>query len=166
MKITLKFLEEKSACSEGIDFFKKHFSGGVEHKELITVLLTHNRYDYAAWTITRLLKTTNCVKFAVYCAELVLPAAAAAASGDASGAADTAVDTAVAAVAAADDAAAAYYAAYAVGPAADAATAAYAAANAAANAAAYDAAAVAAASNKIKQKIVDYGLKLIDEEEK
>ena len=214
MQITLDWLKEKNACIDGIKFFEEHFGAETDHKELITTLLKHGHYDYAFWIISTVLSTIDCIKFAAYCAELVLHvfedkylhderpkkailtakkfvknnnyaavsdayyvayvayAAAHDAANDAvdnAYAANDAVDNATYAAdaaahaAACADAYASAASAYSASSADAADNAAYAAYTAATNAAN---AAKAAVADRIREKIINYGLKLIDEEEK
>jgi hypothetical protein len=185
MKITLEFLKKHDACKEGIEFFKK---------ELITAkkLIKCKKYKWAYWGITRILNKTNNIKFAIYVAESVVflfekkypednrpqkaieaaknylkdknaAANAANAAANAANAAAKAAAKAAANAAYATYAAYAAYTAYAANAANAAANAAYAAANAAD--AAYAAAADVVNFENIKINILNYGLKLIEEQE-
>jgi hypothetical protein len=81
MKITIDWLIDRRACSDGIDFFKEHFGEEAEHEELINTLLeadnnnvsNNDKFNYAAWIIACILDKENSVKLAIFCAELVLP---------------------------------------------------------------------------------------------
>ena len=191
MKITLKLLKELNACKEGIDYFKNNDLEGICIYNLITQLIDEEKkYSWVNWILSHVLDNNNKVKYTIFAAELVLHIfenkypddrrprkaieaakkyvenqteenkktadAAAYAAADAANA-DAAYANAYAA------AAAAYAAAYAAAAAAYAAAdAAYAAANAAYAAAdAVD----AAAKKEIYEKIIDYGIKLLKEQE-
>ena len=182
MKITKEWLEYKSACVRG----KEWFNNQAETDSILVVkkLMQKNHYDWANWTLTRLMNHDQQIKYAIFAAELVIKIyedkypgndeprkaieaakeylkdktedkrkAAAAAAVAANAAAD-------AAYVAADDDAAAAYAVNAVADAAYAAAAVYAYAAAASAAAAADAAADAVT---IKTKIIDYGIELLEE---
>ena len=181
MKITNKFLKEKSACVEGFKWVNEQGIVGQEHTEFIKYLLAHDHFDYANWLITQILKKDGLVRYAIFAAEQVLDIFEKKYTGDnrprkaieaakeylkthSKSAADAAYAAAYAARAAANAAANAAYAA-----ARAAANAAYAAAYAAADAA--DAAAYAAnaayaaadAAAELKTKIINSGMQLIGE---
>jgi len=206
MKITVRWLEEKGACSEAITTFKSQ-SEKDPIKLIIYMLKSRIHLDWASWLIARILKRNQRIKYAVYAANQVIrlyeieypgdsrpgeaikaakacvkrnskikrAAAYDAANAAAYAAAYTADNAAYAANAVANAAANnAAYAAYAAANAAadnaaadNAAYAAY-AANAAANAVAYAAAYTAAnavayadVKNKMRMKILKYGLRLL-----
>ena len=172
MKITEVWLKEKSARSEGVSWFlAQKETDGVK---VVKKLIKEEHLNWANWLIVRIMDYKQYVSYAVFAAEQVLsiyekkhpedkrPRQAIEAakkyiqdpSEENKKAADAAAYAADAAVAAA------YAAVYA---AADAADAAVAAACAAACAAAYAAACAAAyaAKNKMKIKILNYGLRLL-----
>jgi hypothetical protein len=178
MKITLEWLEKERACSSGVEWFKAQKKS--EHDEVINSLVEENLFDWANWTIVRLMTHSQKIEYAIFAAEQVIDifekqypddkrprnAITAAkkvcahdtletwdAARDAAGAAGAAAN---AAYAAADSAYAAANAAYA---AANSANAAYAAANAAY--AAY--AAADSAKKKLQEKIIKFGLKILEE---
>jgi hypothetical protein len=193
MKITLKFLEEHKVCQEGLDYFKKNFTDDVKCDYLISVLNYKNKHNWSNWLISKLLKKENIIKYAIFSAELVLhifenkypedkrPRKAidaakeylknpnkktAADAATAAAAAYAAATAAAAAYAAAADASAADTAATAAAAADDdTAATAYVAAAAAAYAAAADSPAYAAAKKETYEKIMNYGLELIKEQE-
>jgi hypothetical protein len=188
MKITLDWLKEKSACTEGYKWSVKHlekYPDGQEWIEFVQALINDKKLDWANWVVVRIMTYKQYVSYAVFAAEQVLGIFEKKYPNDdrprkAIEAAKKCIDNpskrnkaaADADAAAADaDAAAAYAAADAAAYAAadDAYAAAYAAANAAADA---DAAAAAAAAadaaaydvrNKMKQKILNYGIGLLRE---
>jgi len=72
-EITLEFLEKKDACQEGIKKVTEWGLLGLPADEFIISLMKYNKFDYANWLITALLKTKKqLVKYAVYAAKLVL----------------------------------------------------------------------------------------------
>ena len=173
MKLTKEWLQEKSACSEGMKWFLSHKLKTVEG--VTKKLIEEDRLDWANWLLSRAMSHPQQIQYAIFSAEQVIniyekqypkddrprkaiEAAKAylnkpteenkAAAYAADAAAHVAAYAADAAAYAAADAAAhaahaAHATAYAADAAADAAHAAYAAADAAAHAAA-DAAAYAA----------------------
>ena len=175
-KITQKWLSEKSACSEGVEWFLRREE--THTIKIIQALVAEDKWSWANWTIVRVMNYKQKVQYAVFAAEQVIniyekkypnndkPRKAIEAakkcidspskenrSDAAAYAADAAADTDAAANAAAD---AANAAAYATNAAADAA--AY-AANAAADAANSD----VAARNILRLKIINYGIGLLEE---
>ena len=182
MLINNKWLEEKGACQEGIDWFNAHKLISIDIDRLVKLLLDDDHDKWANWLITHVLHRDNNVRYAIYAARSVLyiyeneypndprPKEAIEAAErylDANGSTEI-KGVRNAAYAAANAAAAnAAYAAYAAANAAYAAyVAAYAAnaANAAANFA-YAAADANYASAHSKRDIIKYGLKLIKEQE-
>jgi hypothetical protein len=190
MEITLKWLENHNVCKEGLDWWNEHKLDSIEHDKLFKLLLEEEHFHWTVWLIIRVLTQKKLLKYAIYCAELVLPIfeefrpnnkrpkiaieyAKKILSTDAA-----AAYAADAAAYAADAAAYATYAAYyadadAHAAAAEAAYSAAYAAYAHAHAAAYDADADAhaaaakaayAAGQKIRHKIIKYGLQLIEED--
>ena len=170
--ITKKFLEKKEACSEGIEWFLDKNTKNT--LDIIKLLKKEKKYNWLNWLLTRLMTKKQCIRYAIYAAEKVLhlyekeypddnrPRKAILAAREylkkpSSKNNNTAYAAHAAAYAAAyaayDDAAAAADAAYA---AYDAAVYAYAAA------AAY-AAADAAAYADAKEKIIKYGISLLEE---
>ena len=194
MNITLEFLKQKEACEEGLDYLKANNLEEIEAYKLINKLNEDNKLDWNNWLLSKLFTHENCIKYAIYSAELVLhifedkypddkrPRLAIKAAKkylktptkknkEAAGAAAWDAGDAGAAAWDAGDAGAAARAAgaaraadRAAGAAAWAARAAGAAARAAARAAAWDAG--AAAYNKLLQNIIDYGVELLKEQEK
>ena len=165
MKITKEWLQSKSACNSGVEWFlSQKETDGVK---IVEKLIAEKQFDWASWTIVRLMTQEQRVMYAIYAAEQVIdiferkypdnqkPREAIEAAKEClknptdsnKKKADDAADAAYAAVYAA-------YAAYA------AAYAAYAAADAAASAAAH-AASAADARREILIKILTYGMELM-----
>lgn len=71
MKITKEWLEERKACSSGTDWFlaQEETDGIKVVKQLIQI----KRLDWANWLIVRIMDYKQYVSYAVYAAELVLP---------------------------------------------------------------------------------------------
>ena len=172
MLITNKWLEEKGACREGVDWFNaQKETDGIK---VLKKLMGEDKFDWANWTISRVFNHEQQVKYAVFAAEQVFylwaekhpkeaaiwrkwvddggPRAAARAARDAVAAGAAAEAAGDAAGAAAGAAAYAAEAAVAAGAAAWAAGAAGAAAGAAAR----------AAGDAMKEKIIKYGIKLLE----
>jgi hypothetical protein len=213
MKLSLKFLQEKSACYDGLKWYTENGKINTVEK-CVTALIADTdcseHLNYANWLLSNTLSPDNKIRYAIFAAEQVLelfenatpgdlrPRKAieaakeylktkTAAAGDAAGAAGDAARAAWAAgyvAGAAMDAAraawAAWAAGYVAGAAGDAARAAWAAAWAAAGAAlaagdaawaaaraalaAGDAARAAgdAAYNQMLEKIINYGLSILE----
>jgi hypothetical protein len=184
-KITNEWLKGKNACFDGVKWFDENYPKGSLPIPVLKKLSKEDRFDWANWTIVRVMTRPQYLKYGVYAAEQVIDifekkypndkrprqaieAAKRVIDNDTEenrrAAAYAAADAAYAAAYAAADAAyAGYtaYTAYAAHAAADAADAADAAADAAyAALAAY--AAYAAADKKAMQiKILNYGIKLL-----
>jgi hypothetical protein len=191
MKITEQWLEEKSACSEGVEwFFEQKETEGIR---VVKKLIKEKQLNWANWLIVRVMNYKQYVSYAVFAAEQVIdifekkypndkrPREAIEAAKKciedpieenkkaAYAYAAAATAAAAAAYATAATAAATYdaYAAYAATTAATAATAAATydayAAYAAYAAATYDAYdAYAACAAALKLKILEYGVKLLE----
>jgi len=159
MKITLDWLKEKSACTEGYKWSVKHlekYPDGQEWIEFVQALINDKKLDWANWVVVRIMTYKQYVSYAVFAAEQVLGIFEKKYPNDdrprkAIEAAKKCIDN----PSKRNKAAAAAYAAYAAAYAADDADAA--AAAAAADAAAYD------VRNKMKQKILNYGIGLLRE---
>jgi hypothetical protein len=181
MKITKRLLRKLGACEDAYDAFCEHQPLSDPIK-VIDKAMELGRFDWANWLVVRLLDKQQRVKYAILCAEEVLPifekeypdddrprkaieAARAWLKNPSSENARVAAAARAAANAAsaADAADAAYAAAYAAADAAAsaAARAAAAYAAAAANAASAAAANAASAAAKIKTKIINYGKLLL-----
>lgn len=176
--ITKEWLKKKKACSTGYEWFLKQKETKAD--KVLLSLAKDNRWGWASWTIVRIMNRKQCLEYAIFAAEQVLniyekeypnndtprkaiEAAKKVLKNDtptnkkAARAAATAADTAT------DAARAAHAAAYAAAYAADTANAAYNAAYTAATAAgcAARAAATAAARNKMRMRILKYGISLL-----
>lgn len=180
MNLSKRWLQSKSACLEGIEWF-------VAQKETDAVnvlekLIAEDKLQWASWTIVRVMNYKQRVQYAVFAAEQVIdifekkypnnkrPRQAIEAAKkciedpsaeNKNAAASAASDASAASAAAAYDAAYASAAAYAAYAASDAA---YAAAYAAASDAASDAAAYAASDASaaaMRKKILVYGISLL-----
>jgi hypothetical protein len=169
MKITREFLKEKRACSDGFKWWCDNCEG-LSDVDQIKKLAEH-RFSWANWLIVRIMSYEQYVSYAIFAAEQVIgiyekkypedkrPRKAIEAAKECLK--DPSGKNKKAAYAAAGDAYAAAYTAYAA-----AAYAAYAAAGDADDAddAAYAAAAYAAtARNKLRKKIINYGIKLLED---
>ena len=178
--ITLKWLEDHNACSDGVEWFKAQSKKN--EVDIINDLIKDDELDWANWTVARRLPSKDRIRYAIYAAgqvlalyenkhpsdnrpRLAIRAARAYLKNPSTTNKNAAANAAYAAYAATDAADAAYaaYAAYAAADAAYAAThAAYATADAAADAAdAATHAAYAAADAAMKIKILKYGIKLL-----
>jgi hypothetical protein len=71
MRITKKWLEKNAACERGIEWFcAKKFK---TDKKVIRELMEYDYFDWANWALVKLLNKKNRLKYAIYCANLVLP---------------------------------------------------------------------------------------------
>jgi len=181
MLITKEWLKEKSACKEGYEWSLKQegFENGVEVVKFLDMLVKADHWNWANWVIVRVMTSPQYLSYAIYSAEQVIDIyekkyhkddrprkaieaakkvlendtpenrAAAYAAASASAAASVAASSA------------AYAAAYASPY--SAASAAYAAADAAYADSAYASAAAYAddSKNKMRKKILDYGISLL-----
>ena len=190
MKITVEFLNEKSVCSGGVDWFKK-YKGKADAPYVLKALVKDDKWSWANWLIVRIMTRPRYLAYAIFAAEQVIEiyekkypgkdkprkaieVAKAVLKNDtpenrkAACAAADAAAYAAAVAAYADayaDAAAAASAAYAA-----AASAGYAAGYAAAVAAYADAAAAGYAAayaerKEMRKRIFDYGLKLLSRQD-
>ena len=166
MKITKEWLKENNACSKGTAWFNDQSES--DAKKVLLSLLEQDHFDWANWTVVRLMTHEQKIKYAIYSAEKVLKIyedkypenkaprmAIKAAKEYLKNPSEETKSAAYAAYAAA------YAAANAANAAANAAYAAYAAAYAAANAAA-NAAYAAFAASSLKASIIKCVIKLID----
>ena len=171
MKLTEQWLREKSACSEGVEWFLKQKE--IDVVKVLKKLIKEKKLPWANWTIVRVMNYKQRVQYAVFAAEQVIgifekeypddkrprqaiEAAKKCIENPSKENKKAAADAYAAADAAASAAAAAAHAAAAAAAAA-AAYAAYADAAAAAAAAAY------AAADTMRIKILEYGIKLLKE---
>ena len=72
MKITLKFLENKNACQEGIDWAIKNNLIGLDGASVVKKLIKQDKLDWANWLIVRVMKRKQQIQYAIYAAEQVL----------------------------------------------------------------------------------------------
>ena len=70
MEITLKWLEEKSACAEGTRWFKAQKE--TDAIKVIEKLIVENKLLWANWTICRVFNYKQRVQYAVFAAEQVI----------------------------------------------------------------------------------------------
>ena len=70
MKIIKKWLEQNNACAEGIEWFTKQ----KENNAIILIekLLLEDHFDWANWSICRILGKDNKIRYAIHAAKLVL----------------------------------------------------------------------------------------------
>lgn len=71
MQITKEWLIEKEACEEGLNWFLNQSE--TDLYKLIDKLIKENHKDWAKWLITRVMNRQQQLKYAITCAELVLP---------------------------------------------------------------------------------------------
>jgi hypothetical protein len=72
MKIKIKWLEKKCACSGAREEFETRKLKSVDSKKLCTLLIKENKLDWCNWLISRLLTKTDCIRYAIYAAEQVV----------------------------------------------------------------------------------------------
>jgi len=72
MRITLKFLKNKEACQDGIDWVVENKLIGLKDSEMIKDLMKADKLDWANWLIVRCMNYKQYVSYAVYAAESVL----------------------------------------------------------------------------------------------
>ena len=70
MKITNEWLNKKKACEEGLKWFENQTeTDGI----MLVKKLSETHLNWANWLVTCLMDQKKCVQYAVYAAELVLP---------------------------------------------------------------------------------------------
>lgn len=69
--ITQEWLEENKACYEGTKWFLRQ--GKREAIDVIRALVADNHWNWANWTLVRLLSRKQQLSYAIFAAELVLP---------------------------------------------------------------------------------------------
>ena len=148
MELSLKILKSKSACSDGLEWYAKNPCVAVE--VCIEVLLNDKncpqKLDWANWLLSRMFTKNQCVQYSIFAAEQVIDFYKKKYSAD---------DRPQKAIDAAKQ--------YLKNPSANSAAYAANAANAAAYAAdAANAANAANAADKMKKKIIRYGVALIE----
>lgn len=72
MKITSEWLKEKSACSEGMEWFSKKFPQGAERRKIVDALVKDEHFRRANWFIVRTMTKPQYISYAIYAAEQVL----------------------------------------------------------------------------------------------
>jgi hypothetical protein len=72
MEITKEFLHQKEACEQSYKWVCENKLIGLEHEEFIDKLMKNNRFSEANWLLTKLFDETQCVKYAVFCAQQVI----------------------------------------------------------------------------------------------
>ena len=73
MKITLKFLKDKSACADGVDWCEKNNLIGLDAVPFLEKLIENNKLDWASWLIVRVMASyKDYVSYAVFAAEQVI----------------------------------------------------------------------------------------------
>ncbi len=70
MKITAKWLKEKRACREGVAWWREN--GCEDPRDLLDTLIDSDREDWARWLVSKMLTHSQCVVWAIECAEAVL----------------------------------------------------------------------------------------------
>ncbi len=69
-EITLDFLKSKNACEDGIKWFNNQ--PHTNTKEVLSRLISENKYNWANWLIVRVMDKESCIKYAIYAANSVL----------------------------------------------------------------------------------------------
>jgi len=72
MKITMKWLEKKGACSGAREEFETRKMKSIGVKELCTLLVNENKLDWCNWLVSRSLTRMDCIWYVVYGAEQVI----------------------------------------------------------------------------------------------
>lgn len=70
MKITKKWLNKNRACLTGIQWFDSQ--NETDAKKVLRSLLKQNHFDWANWTVVRLMTSEQKIRYAIYAAEKVL----------------------------------------------------------------------------------------------
>ena len=70
MEITVKFLKDERACTEGVDWFKNQ--NETEHTNVINALKKEGYFNWANWLIVRLLTHPKQIQYAIFAAEQVI----------------------------------------------------------------------------------------------
>ena len=73
MNISKDWLENKGACVEGMSWFNEKYNHEVDSNCLFDTLIEDGEIQWANWLIVNLLSKENCIKYAIYAAELALP---------------------------------------------------------------------------------------------
>ena len=70
MKLTKEKLFKMSACEEGMTWYSANGSDTVE--QTVEQIMADNRFDYANWLLCNIISHDNKIKYAIFCAKLVL----------------------------------------------------------------------------------------------
>ena len=70
MKITNEWLEEKRACSQGVEWFKAQKK--TDAFKVLNALIKEGKLDWANWTIVRVMTRPQYLAYAIYAAEQVI----------------------------------------------------------------------------------------------
>ena len=70
MKITKSWLEKQKACIEGVEWFAEKKETDI--KKLLNLCEKENHLEWANWVITKLMKRKQRIRYAVYAAQQVL----------------------------------------------------------------------------------------------
>jgi len=70
MNITTQWLQDKSACINGVIWFKKQSESN--SMMILQLLIKQNKLDWANWLIVRLMNYKQAVSYAIYSAEQVI----------------------------------------------------------------------------------------------
>ena len=75
MKITRQFLIDNDACEDGVDAFTETFGGEADLKDVAAYGLREGgeMLGYVMWLLPRCMNKEQCVRYAVFAAESVLP---------------------------------------------------------------------------------------------
>ena len=72
MKVTLKWLQNKSACQNGIEFVTEQKLLGLDGKVFVKKLIKLDKLDYANWLVVRLMTHKKQIQYAIFAAEQVI----------------------------------------------------------------------------------------------
>ena len=70
MEITKKWLDDLSACSDGVKWWLA--SKEIDSKKVVEKLMAENKFDWANWLIIRLFDRPQRIKYAIFAAEQVI----------------------------------------------------------------------------------------------
>lgn len=73
MKITLKWLENHASNSEVIKWWNDHKLESIEHIELAEMFMQDDQFVYANWLVVELLSSLWCVKYVLFAAKISYP---------------------------------------------------------------------------------------------
>src|SRR3990167_6181615 len=73
MRISKSWLEEKNACPDGVRWYEGYAkTDTTDGPEVITALMTADKFAWANWLIVRLMDKKQYVDYAIYSAEQVV----------------------------------------------------------------------------------------------